>query len=312
MKKFLSPLSIMLTLLLILIILFGFYIYSKIPKTTHLSKIETMTVKPHYPLSFQGVQQAKQSYTLYYEPSLGISSDILVKNNETISKDTPIFKYYNPHIEKHILAKKKLLSSIQHSNKISSDNFNQQVQLSNDILNLQQQLQTRIYAPIKGRVTVLHPFPSKSHTEIMQINSDERIIRAKINESQLKRLKNNQLVQVSIKNTRQFEGKILSISSIPYKTELSSSFYYVNISTDPSYPIGYHFDLHLGTTEYELPNKVIYNKNYVLVIHNKKIIKRNIKYIKSKKSGYIMVSNGLSIGDKVITHPSASLLESNE
>ena len=41
----------------------------------------------------------------------------------------------------------------------------------------------------------------------MQINSDERIIRAKINESQLKQLKNNQLVQVSIKDTRQFEGK---------------------------------------------------------------------------------------------------------
>ena len=78
MKSFI-PLSIMLTLLLILIILFGFYIYSKIPKTTHLSKIETMTVKPHYSLSFQGVQQAKQSYTLYYEPSLGIGSDILVK-----------------------------------------------------------------------------------------------------------------------------------------------------------------------------------------------------------------------------------------
>ena len=69
----------MLTLLLLLIISFGFYIYAKIPKTTHLSKIETMTVKPHYSLSFQGVQQAKQSYTLYYEPSLGISSDILVK-----------------------------------------------------------------------------------------------------------------------------------------------------------------------------------------------------------------------------------------
>ena len=71
----------------------------------------------------------------------------------------------------------------------------------------------------------------------MQINSDERIIHAKIKESQLKQLKNNQLVQVSIKNTRQFEGKILSISSIPYKTETSSSFYYVDISTDPSYPI---------------------------------------------------------------------------
>ena len=99
----------MVTLLLLLIISFGFYIYYKIPKTTHLSKIETMTVKPHYSLSFQGVQQAKQSYTLYYEPSLGISSDILVKNNETISKDTPIFKYYNPHIENYILAKKSFI-----------------------------------------------------------------------------------------------------------------------------------------------------------------------------------------------------------
>ena len=196
----------MLTLLLILIILFGFYIYSKIPKTTHLSKIETMTVKPHYPLSFQGVQQAKQSYTLYYEPSLGISSDILVKITRLYLKIHPYLNIII-HTSKTYSCKKKLLSSIQHSNKISSDNFNQQVQLSNDILNLQQQLQTRIYAPIKGRVTVLQPFPSKSHTEIMQINSDERIIHAKIKESQLKQLKNNQLVQVSIKTLGNLKGK---------------------------------------------------------------------------------------------------------
>ena len=197
MKSFI-PLPILVTLLLLLIISFGFYIYYKIPKTTHLSKIETMTVKPHYSLSFQGVQQAKQSYTLYYEPSLGISSDILVKITKRYLKIHPYLNIII-HTLKNIFLQKNLLSSIQHSNKISSDNFNQQVQLSNDILNLQQQLQTRIYAPIKGRVTVLHPFPSKSHTEIMQINSDERIIRAKINESQLKQLKNNQLVQVSIK-----------------------------------------------------------------------------------------------------------------
>ena len=93
----------------------------------------------------------------------------------------------------------------------------------------------------------------------MQINSDERIIRAKINESQLKQLKNNQLVQVSIKDTRQFEGKFYLF--LLFLIKLSHlSFYNVDISTDPSYPIGYHFDLHLGTTEYELPNKVIYNK----------------------------------------------------
>ena len=157
MKKFLSPLPILVTLLLLLIISFGFYIYYKIPKTTHLSKIETMTVKPHYSLSFQGVQQAKQSYTLYYEPSLGISSDILVKITKRYLKIHPYLNIII-HTLKNIFLQKNLLSSIQHSNKISSDNFNQQVQLSNDILNLQQQLQTRIYAPIKGRVTVLHPF----------------------------------------------------------------------------------------------------------------------------------------------------------
>ena len=88
-EKVLSPLPILVTLLLLLIISFGFYIYYKIPKTTHLSKIETMTVKPHYSLSFQGVQQAKQSYTLYYEPSLGISSDILVKITKRYLKIHP-------------------------------------------------------------------------------------------------------------------------------------------------------------------------------------------------------------------------------
>ena len=78
-EKVLSPLPILVTLLLLLIISFGFYIYSKIPKTTHLSKIETMTVKPHYSFLFKAFSKLNKSYTLYYEPSLGISSDILVK-----------------------------------------------------------------------------------------------------------------------------------------------------------------------------------------------------------------------------------------
>ena len=93
----------------------------------------------------------------------------------------------------------------------------------------------------------------------MQINSDERIIRAKINESQLKQLKNNQLVQVSIKILGNLKEKFYLFLLFLIKLR-HLPLYNVDISTDPSYPIGYHFNLHLGTTEYELPNKVIYNK----------------------------------------------------
>ena len=65
-----------------------------------------MTVKPHYSF-FQGVQQAKQSYTLYYEPSLGISSDILVKIMRLYLKIHPYLNIII-HTSKNIFLQKKL------------------------------------------------------------------------------------------------------------------------------------------------------------------------------------------------------------
>ena len=47
----------------------------------------------------------------------------------------------------------------------------------------------------------------------------------------------------------------------------------------------------------------------MIITQNNKIIKRRIEYTKSQKNGYIMVSNGLNIGDKVIVNPSSSLLQ---
>ena len=43
------------------------------------SKIETITAKPQYSLSFIGEQQPQESFTLYFNPSLGTFRPYLLK-----------------------------------------------------------------------------------------------------------------------------------------------------------------------------------------------------------------------------------------
>ncbi|UDI78983.1 efflux RND transporter periplasmic adaptor subunit [Staphylococcus taiwanensis] len=310
MKKFFTPLTLLISVLTLLVISFSYYIYLKIPSNPDISKLETIKAKPLYSLSFIGVQQPQQSFTVYFNPNLGNVSKIFVKNDETITPQTPLLEYYNPSIEKNIVSKKKALSTLlNHSPK---QNTIQQLNLVNQISNLQNHLHTQITSPIQGKISLLEPFPSKRNTKIMQINSNKYIIRANITESQLAHIKVNQDVNVTFNHSKLFTAKILSISSVPFSVEKGESIYHVDISTQDHYQIGRHFDIDVGTSEFKLPDNVIYEKYYVLVTQNNKIIKRKINYTKSHQNGYIMVSSGLNIGDKVILHPSSSLLHSDK
>lgn len=222
MKTFFTPLRILITTLTLLVISFVCYIYAKIPTEPDTSKIETITAKPQYSLLFIGEQQPQESFTLYFNPSLGNVSSLLVKNDEIIQSDTPLLEYYNPPLEKLIVAKKKALSSlINHSPKQS---ISQQLTLNSQILELQSRLQTRINSPISGKVTILEAHPSKLNTKIMQINSEKHIIRANITESQLEHIKANQDVNVTRNHSKLFTGKILSIIQILYKVEKVNQF----------------------------------------------------------------------------------------
>ncbi|WP_261007447.1 efflux RND transporter periplasmic adaptor subunit [Staphylococcus haemolyticus] len=306
-KTFFTPLRILIATLTLLVISFVCYIYAKIPTEPDTSKIETITAKPQYSLSFIGEQQPQESFTLYFNPSLGNVSSLLVKNDEIIHSDTPLFEYYNPILEKLIVAKKKALFSL--INQSTKQSISQQLTLNSQILELQSRLQIRINSPISGKVTILEAHPSKLNTKIMQINSEKHIIRANITESQLEHIKVNQDVNVTRNHSKLFTGKILSIIQIPYKVEKGESIYQVDISTQDQYPLGRHFDIDVGTSKIELPKNSIYENYYVLITQNNKIIKRRIEYTKSQNNGYIMVSNGLNIGDKVIVNPSSSLLQ---
>lgn len=312
MKKHLSPLTILVLLLFLLILIFSYYIYLKLPSQPNLSKVKTIIAKPHYPLSFTGMQEAKESYTIYYNPSLGEISDILVKNDTTVKPHTPLLEYYNDYTGKLIVAKKKALASLRGHQSTTEPFSLATINLYGQIAELQSRLRTQLSSPIQGNVTLLHPFPSKSNTKIMQINSEKRIIRATITESQLSRIKVNQAVMITPKSSTLFTGKVLSISSIPFKIEKNKSMYHIDISTKAQYPIGHHFKIESGAIEFQLPTSVIYDKHYIFVTQNNKIIKRKIKYNKSQKSGYIIVFNGINIGDKIIVGPTSSLLQNNE
>nr|WP_235851329.1 efflux RND transporter periplasmic adaptor subunit [Staphylococcus petrasii] len=311
-KKLFTPLSILSTILFLLIASFGYYIYTKVPKQPNLSKLETIKAKPQITLTFSGIQQAEQTYTVYFTPKLGAISDLLVKNEATITPQTPLLEYYDPNIEKLIVAKKKTLSSLQQRQTDTKMSPLQQYELTNQIQELQSRLRTQIFSPIKGKVTLLNEFPSKPQTKIMVINSDRRVIRAIVNESQLKQLKIKQNVNVTSNHSKLFTGNIRYISPVPSKIIKKESFYRVDISSDDQYPIGRHFDIDIGSAYFELPKSVIYKDHFILITHNNKIIKRSIKYIKSQKSGYIMVSNGINIGDKIIVHPTSSLLQNDK
>nr|WP_279390496.1 MULTISPECIES: HlyD family efflux transporter periplasmic adaptor subunit [unclassified Staphylococcus] len=312
MKKFFTPLSILSTILFLLIASFGYYIYTKVPKQLNLSKLETIKAKPQTTLTFIGIQQAEQTYTLYFTPKLGTISDILVKNEATITPHMPLLEYYNSNIEKRITAKKKTLSFIQQHQTDTKTPPLLQYELNQQIQELQSRLRTQIFSPIKGKVTLLDAFPSKSSTKVMVINSDRRVIRAMVSESELKHLKIKQNVNVTSNHSKLFTGKILYISPVPSKIAKKTSFYRVDITSDDQFPLGRHFDIDLGSGYFELPKSVIYNDHFILLIQNNKIIKRSVKYIKSQKNGYIMISDGINIGDKIIVHPTSSLLHNDK
>lgn len=43
-------------------------------------------------------------------------------------------------------------------------------------------------------------------------------------------------------------------------------------------------------------------------MNNKKIVKREIKYKKSSKSGYITITSGLALNENVIKHPTNKMV----
>ena len=113
----------------------------KIPTEPDTSKIETITAKPQYSLIHWRTTTSRKFHFIF-QSIFRKCFFLTCQNDEIIHSDTPLLEYYNPPLEKLIVAKKKALSSlINHSPKQS---ISQQLTLNSQILELQSRLQTRI------------------------------------------------------------------------------------------------------------------------------------------------------------------------
>ena len=85
------------------------------------------------------------------------------------------------------------------------------------------------------------------------------------------------------------------------------SYYDILLSTQPNHQIGTHFKIKLASNDIELPTSAIVQKRYVLILKTENY-KREVTYKKSLKSGYINITKGLLIDEKVVKNPTSKLI----
>lgn len=260
---------------------FSYITFSKLTsKTEDIKNIKTIKAKPKLLLSTTGIQAPLNSYIFYYTPTLGQLQNTLSneRNNKTLNSKNDLHYY----------------------------SFLNQLKLQ--MIQTKSSIKSTLFSPINGSISYINSIPSKPNEKIVQINSNERIIRANISESELNLLKINQNISVTSSDNTQFTSKIKEISNIPSKIKNGVSYYDILLSTQPNYQIGTHFKIKLASNDIELPTSAIVQKRYVLILKNGKITKREVTYKKSLKSGYINITKGLLIDEKVVKNPTSKLI----
>ena len=167
-------------------------------------------------------------------------------------------------------------------------------------------IKSTLFSPINGSISYINSIPSKPNEKIVQINSNERIIRANISESELNLLKINQNISVTSSDNTQFTSKIKRNFEYTIKNKNGVSYYDILLSTT-NHQIGTHFKIKLASNDIELPTSAIVQKRYVLILKTENYKKRsNIQ--KEFKSGYINITKGLLIDEKVVKNPTSKLI----
>lgn len=258
---------------------FGYITFSKLTSETEdIKNIKTIKAKPKILLSTTGIQTPLNSYTFYYTPTLGQLQKLLVKNHSKVSKNAPVLEYYNyekDHLYKQLqntLSNERNNKTFNSKNDLLYYSFNNQLKLQ--MIQTKSSIKSTLFSPINGNISYINSIPSKPNEKILQINSDERIIRANISESELNLLKINQNISVTSSDHTQFTSKIKEISNIPSKIKNGVSYYDISLSTQPNYRIGTHFKIKLASNDIELPTTAIIQKRYVLILKNGKIKKK--------------------------------------
>ncbi|MBF2261954.1 RND family efflux transporter [Staphylococcus capitis] len=308
---------IILILLILVLVLtslgFGYHTYSKIRSDdNNLKSTQIIKAQPKRLLTADGIQTPFQSYSIYFNPSQGQINRFLVKHQDKISAKRPIFEYYNYEKEQEFKTLKGVLNQIQLPNHtpsyLKNNPFLTSPLLYSQLIQIQNSIHTTHFSPINGRVSIINRYPSKATDKIMQIDSEEKVIHANISESDINLLKINQNISVTTRDKIQFISKVKEIATVPTKVKNNTSYYQVVLTTKAKYPIGTHFKVTLMSNDIELPQTSIIDNKFILVMNNKKIVKREIKYKKSSKSGYITITSGLALNENVIKHPTNKMV----
>lgn len=308
------------TLIILILILvfmslgFGYHTYSKLQfNQNDLKSTQIIKAQPKRLLTADGVQAPSQSYSIYFDPSQGQINRILVKHQDKISAKRPIFEYYNYEKEQEFKTLKGVLNQIQLPNHTPSyfknNPFLTSPLLYSQLLQIQNSIRTTHFSPINGQVSIINPHPSKATDKVMQIDSEEKVIHANISESDINLLKINQNISITTNDKIQFISKVKEIATVPTKIKNNTSYFQVVLTSKSKYPIGTHFKVTLMSNDIEIPRTSMIDNKFILVMNNKKIVKREIKYKKSSKSGYIIVTSGLAINENVVKRPSTEMVK---
>lgn len=152
-------------------------------------------------------------------------------------------------------------------------------------------------------MNIINPTPSKNGDEILRITSEDKQLIGKISEKQLNYFKYKQEVKLIDKNNHIYYGTIQSIGEIPITSNSKTSLYQIIIKASQTFPIGSHFKVQPNHENYEVPKSSLIEKEYVFILKNGNLVKRKIKYTTSKNAGYMIVTQGLNIRDKVVKNP---------
>ncbi|AVQ34209.1 hypothetical protein C7J88_08555 [Staphylococcus muscae] len=254
------------------------------------------------PYQTTGIVQSDYYYPVRYQPEFGQIQELLVKDGQSLSKESPLLTYYNPLKVPEINALSAITKQVT--------NTQQAYTSLHELVKLKTKLYTTIQTPVQGIVRLHEIVPTKKDAIILEIQSKTQSILLDLPENLYSKLGKNRTVKLEQKATHKLaQGHITTVLA-PSNTSISNHqipHYQVRIKLNKKYPIGTQFIVHLGEPKMILPSDILFHKNYVVIHKNGKYVKRIIDYDKMNKQ--LTIKSGIFAGEKIVRNPNETVLK---
>jgi len=165
--------------------------------------------------------------------------------------------------------------------------------------------ETIITADFNGIVKVYENGRADSSSPVVTVYSKELAANMTATEYDIEKLTVGQSVSLSYVNQiKEITGTVSFISTIPESDSNTVTSYGVEISMNESIPLGYSVQVSVAQNQVRIPTNSIITeeeKFYVFKYEDGKAVITEVTITES--SNYIIITNGLSIGDKIIGNP---------